>query len=81
MFWTYFKIKKIAFSWFLMLFLSMVSYATNALADIPLITDDTGTQGKGKSQIEIFGEYVYDKEEGVKTKETDLAATFYLWHH
>ena len=76
MFWTYFKIKKIAFSWFLMLFLSMVSYATNALADIPLITDDTGTQGKGKSQIEIFGEYVYDKEEGVKTKETDLAATF-----
>ena len=59
-----------------MLFLSMVSYATNALADIPLITDDTGTQVKWKSQIEIFGEYVYDKEEGMETKENRPRATF-----
>jgi hypothetical protein len=73
---NYFKIKKIAFPLFLMLFLSMASYTTNALAAIPLITDDTGTQGKGKFQIELFGEYGYDKEEGLTIKATDLAATF-----
>ena len=29
----------------------------------PLITDDTGTQGKGNWQIELNGEYEYDKNE------------------
>jgi len=37
--------------------LSSVSFAAH-----PLITDDTGTQGKGKYQIEINAEYGYDKE-------------------
>jgi hypothetical protein len=38
----------------------------------PLITDDTGTQGKGKFQVEVNSEFNYDreKEEGVTTKET-----------
>ena len=38
----------------------------------PLITDDTGTQGKGKFQIEVNGQYDYDKEmeEGVSIKST-----------
>lgn len=38
----------------------------------PLITDDTGTQGKGKFQVEVNSEFTYDKEkeEGVTIKET-----------
>lgn len=38
----------------------------------PLITDDTGTQGKGGFQLEIQSEYGYDKEtaKGVTTRET-----------
>lgn len=43
-----------------------------AFAAHPLITDDTGTQGKGKFQLEVNSEFNYDKEteEGVTTKET-----------
>src|SRR5512143_2444833 len=33
----------------------------------PLITDDTGTQGKGKYQFEFIGEYGHDSENGVTT--------------
>ncbi|MGE5173566.1 MAG: transporter [Betaproteobacteria bacterium] len=33
----------------------------------PLITDDTGTQGKGKYQFEFIGEYGHDKDDGVTT--------------
>jgi hypothetical protein len=38
----------------------------------PLITDDAGTQGKGKFQVEVNSEFNYDreKEEWVTTKET-----------
>lgn len=53
--------------------------ATTALGMHPLITDDTGVQGKGKAQLEINGEYNYDKEriDGVSVKEKDwqLGAT------
>jgi hypothetical protein len=37
----------------------------------PLITDDTGTQGKGKFQVELNSEFSFDKEKegGVTTKE------------
>lgn len=33
----------------------------------PLITDDAGTQGKGKAQLEFTGEYGHDDEDGVIT--------------
>ncbi len=38
----------------------------------PLITDDTGTQGKGRFQVEVNSEFTYEKEtsDGVTTKET-----------
>ncbi|MFA5074146.1 MAG: transporter [Nitrospirota bacterium] len=38
----------------------------------PLVTDDTGTQGKGKFQLEVNGQYDYDKErvDGVTVKTT-----------
>jgi hypothetical protein len=43
----------------------------SAFAAHPLITDDTGTQGKGKFQVETNSEITYDKEkaEGVTIKE------------
>jgi hypothetical protein len=56
MFPTYSKIKGITFLLLLVLFLSMAS-GTTALAATPLITDDTGTQGRGKFQIELCGGY------------------------
>ena len=39
----------------------------------PLITDDTGTQGKGKFQLEVNGEYGHEKEDGVTTNTTQTA--------
>ncbi len=51
-----------------------------AEAGLPLITDDTSTQGKGKFQIEAAVEYDWDKENfsGVTTRESDytVAAVF-----
>jgi hypothetical protein len=44
-------------------------------AAIPLVTDDTGTQGKGKFQLELFGEYAHDKEESVTNKDSAFSAT------
>jgi hypothetical protein len=75
-FGTYFKINKIVFSLLVMLLLNVFLYAMNALAAIPLITDDTGTQGKGKFQIELSGENGRNKEEEHTTKATDLTAIF-----
>jgi hypothetical protein len=44
-----------------------------AWGTLPLITDDAGTQGRGKFQIEAAGEYDRDREksEGVSVEETD----------
>ena len=44
-------------------------------AAIPLITDDTGTQGKGKFQCELAGEYSHDEAESVTNRSSDLSAT------
>jgi len=58
----------------LCLFLACPSWAAH-----PLITDDTGTQGKGKFQLEINGQYDREKENvaGVSVKATgvETAAT------
>ncbi|MHB8111822.1 MAG: transporter [Syntrophorhabdaceae bacterium] len=54
----------------------VVSFGTDAFATIPLITDDTGTQGKGKFQVELFGEYSHDKKDEETSEGTDLSATF-----
>ena len=42
----------------------------------PLITDDTGTQGQGKFQVEVTGQYDSDKEtvNGVSTESTGVQA-------
>jgi hypothetical protein len=49
--------------------------ASRAFAAHPLITDDAGTVGKNKVQVELNSEYSYDKQDGVKTKTTEVAAT------
>lgn len=39
----------------------------------PLITDDTGTQGKGKWQLEVNGEYAREDEDSVRAATTEVA--------
>ncbi len=46
-----------------------------AFAAHPLITDDTGTQGAGKSQVEINGEYGHEEEDELTEEVTELATT------
>ncbi|MBI4687303.1 MAG: transporter [Nitrospirae bacterium] len=49
-------------------------WSAAAFAAHPLITDDTGTQGKGKAQVEINGEYRHEDEDGITENITELAA-------
>lgn len=49
-------------------------WSGSALAAHPLITDDTGTQGKGKFQFEINGEYAQENEDGVRANTAEVAA-------
>jgi len=46
-----------------------------AFAAIPLITDDTGTQGKGNIQLELFGQYAHNSEPLITTKTGNFSAT------
>ncbi len=55
-------LKRILMSAFLMLIAAAPSFAAH-----PLITDDAGTQGKGKTQLEFIGEYGHDSEDGTTT--------------
>ena len=60
-------LRKFLASVFLMFFPAVTSFAAH-----PLVTDDTGTQGKGKFQLEVNSEFTYEKETeaGVTKKET-----------
>ena len=51
----------------LAVFTVVFAVAGTAYAAHPLITDDTGTQGKGKMQLEFDGEYGHDNEDGLTT--------------
>ena len=51
----------------LTVFAVVSSPVVTAFAAHPLITDDTGTQGKGKAQLEFTGEYGHDSEDGTTT--------------
>jgi len=61
---------------FLFFLMSLISSAATSFAAIPLITDDTGTQGKGTFQMEVLGEYGHDKEDRIKSDAEDVSATF-----
>lgn len=52
-----------------MLVLIITLTNTAAFAAHPLITDDTGTQGKGKYQVEVNSEFTYEKERQYNTDE------------
>jgi hypothetical protein len=60
---------------FLASFFMLCLVSAQAFAAIPLITDDTGTQGKGKFQVELAGEYGHDKEDIVTNKNSDFSTT------
>lgn len=49
--------------------------AGNVFAAHPLVTDDAGTVGKGKGEVEFNFEYSSHKESGVKANVTDIGAT------
>jgi len=57
------------------LFCTILSCSTAAFASHPLITDDAGTMGTGKAQLELNGEYGHEKEDGVTTRTTEGAAS------
>ncbi|MCR4294453.1 MAG: transporter, partial [Elusimicrobia bacterium] len=46
----------------------LAALAVPALAEHPLITDDAGTQGKGKAQLELVAEYARAEDAGVVEK-------------
>lgn len=48
--------------------------AGSAFAAHPLITDDTSTQGKGKFQLEMNGEFAHEADNGLKADTTEVAA-------
>jgi hypothetical protein len=49
------------------IFIALFAMSNTTYAAHPLITDDTGTQGKGKAQFEAAGEYGHEKKDGVTT--------------
>jgi len=62
-----------------MIYLSLLLLACPSWAAHPLITDDAGTQGKGKFQLELNGQYDWDEEEvesvSIKSAGGEVAAT------
>ena len=62
--------KKFFITTFICLLIPAFSFAAH-----PLITDDTGTQGKGKYLIELNSEYGIEKENGVTEKNFEIAPT------
>jgi hypothetical protein len=59
-------------------FAVLFALAGKTYAAHPLITDDTGTQGRGKGQIEFIGEYGHDKDDGVTTKSFEAPTVPFL---
>src|SRR4030042_3088297 len=53
----------------------VLALCTFSFASHPLITDDTGTQGKGKFQLEVNGGYGQDEDDVVTTKTTQISTT------
>ena len=55
-------------------FFGILSCSPSAFAAHPLITDDAGTMGAGKAQLELNGEYGHDREDGITATKTEGAA-------
>jgi hypothetical protein len=65
---------KLAVSISVVIALSIFLLAGAAFASHPLITDDAGTQGKGKAQLEVNGQYDHNKDEGFTNTQTVMNA-------
>ncbi len=59
---------------YLVSLLSVLLYAESSFPAIPLITDDTGTQGEGNFQLELFAEYGQAGEATITTTMSALSA-------
>ena len=64
--------KKALFLAVLCFFCSLLLFTQFSYAAHPLITDDTGTAGKGKMELEVGTEYGHDDEEGVKENSFEI---------
>jgi hypothetical protein len=53
--------------------LSCALLGSPVFAAPPLVTEDTGTQGQGRFQLELTGEFGADTERGVKTRSAEYA--------
>lgn len=65
----------------ILLFIASMMFSAHvekACAAHPLVTDDTGTQGKGSIQTEIVGEYGRDLEEGKSIKSFEIPMTPFI---
>ena len=60
-------------SFILLLFIYILSLSSDSHAIDLLITNDTGTQGKGNFQIEINSEFAHDSENGDKADAFELS--------
>ncbi|NLN59399.1 MAG: transporter [Deltaproteobacteria bacterium] len=56
--------------------LVMMLITVPAFGGHPLITDDTGTQGKGKFELELSGEFERDDTKGARTEVTTITGSF-----
>jgi hypothetical protein len=68
------KANKKSFQGIGMVYLILLFWTVPAFGAHPLVTDDTGTQGKGKTQIELTGQYDHDDEKGVKFENWEAKA-------
>ncbi len=71
---TKLKANKRSFQRITIVSLILLFWTIPAFGAHPLITDDTGTQGKGKAQIELTGQYDHDDEKGVKSENWEAKA-------
>ena len=57
----------------IVVFFTMLFWSGLAFGAHPLITDDAGTLGKGKFQLELNGKYDHTDKDGVTEKTTEMA--------
>jgi hypothetical protein len=53
--------------------LSLLLFVVPAFAAHPLITDDAGTQGRGKWQVELDSQYEHEHEHGARANDTEIS--------
>jgi hypothetical protein len=53
--------------------ISLLCFSVPATATMPLVTEDTGTQGTGKWQLELGSQYEHDHENDVKENDVEVA--------